>query len=471
MSRFGHHEPALKARSKRTFSVWCDDHLVAWKDIRSGKIQLQPGEDCILVDQAKYSTNIGSILRHMPIFGGQVLFITNSSSSASRLHLDPEKRYQQQSKDANPPGTSSTAGNGNECETQQQIFQQLDAGGNVEAMQFAQKLRTYPEGSGLFGYTKKFAKDCLRISMAYTRASFYPKLCVDADLFEVLDFFKNPPPQCFVGCQETKNVPYFSSLVLENVEAFYEAMTESDESNQDAQQPKCNLTSTSSSDTAANTNIAAATIENTTDAKTKITETETEDTKKVAQIHSIWDCPILGDWTTPVLFVFGGESAGVPASAMRLCDGGAFVPSCLTFAVGPSHQRPRFQTVEEAAAAESCSSPAAIELFTGAATMEKAASQQPEGEGGAEGGQERDGDERDGVLEISLESVGEHNKHTCNLSSTAAVVMAERMRRKVQAGPIFGLGVDAAETEKQGQGARGKRVVVARGVRGCVLNS
>jgi hypothetical protein len=37
------------------------------------------------------------------------------------------------------------------------------------------KLRTFPPGSGRTGYTKKFAKDCLRISMAYTRY-YYPTI-------------------------------------------------------------------------------------------------------------------------------------------------------------------------------------------------------------------------------------------------------------------------------------------------------
>ena len=48
------------SRAQRTFSVWCDEHLVAWEDLKTGKVKLKRDEDCLLVDQAKYATNVGS---------------------------------------------------------------------------------------------------------------------------------------------------------------------------------------------------------------------------------------------------------------------------------------------------------------------------------------------------------------------------------------------------------------------------
>lgn len=52
---------------------------ISWSDIESDRYQLRPGEDVIVMDRVTYAGNVGSVLRHMPIFGAQVLFLTNST--------------------------------------------------------------------------------------------------------------------------------------------------------------------------------------------------------------------------------------------------------------------------------------------------------------------------------------------------------------------------------------------------------
>eukprot|EP00747_Dinoflagellata_sp_TGD_P218129 gnl/TRDRNA2_/TRDRNA2_90430_c0_seq2.p1 gnl/TRDRNA2_/TRDRNA2_90430_c0~~gnl/TRDRNA2_/TRDRNA2_90430_c0_seq2.p1 ORF type:complete len:257 (-),score=16.46 gnl/TRDRNA2_/TRDRNA2_90430_c0_seq2:116-850(-) len=122
--------PRCIASRRRGFSSWVREFVVLWEDVvKSNGHSLAPAldrKDCLVLDQAMYSPNVGGVLRHMPMFGFQMLFLTNSSWPCA----------------ANSKSISRFS--------------------STEAR-----------------YTGKFAKECLRMSMAVRRQKFVARLCID----------------------------------------------------------------------------------------------------------------------------------------------------------------------------------------------------------------------------------------------------------------------------------------------------
>ena len=99
-----------------------------FRDFLNKTLSLDPFEDVVVVDRAKYSGNVGSILRHMPIFAGSTLFLTHEESEGGAS--------------SNPP------------------------------------------------YTRHFLKETLRVGMAFSHQAVPNRLCIGGTLEEVLGFLR-----------------------------------------------------------------------------------------------------------------------------------------------------------------------------------------------------------------------------------------------------------------------------------------
>ncbi|CAE8644876.1 unnamed protein product, partial [Polarella glacialis] len=70
-----------------------DGHRLSWSDLESGRYELLPDADVVIIDRVTYAGNVGSVLRHMPVFGAQVIFLTHSTHDPSSPYPSYPRKF------------------------------------------------------------------------------------------------------------------------------------------------------------------------------------------------------------------------------------------------------------------------------------------------------------------------------------------------------------------------------------------
>lgn len=272
---------------KKSYNEFVREQRIPFSDYVSGKRTLNSIDDVIVIDRAKYAGNVGSILRHMPILGGQVLFLTDSSTDSPNL-----------------PGNKSDANT--------------------------------PR------YGRNFVKEVLRVSMAFTRTEFPTTLCIASSLLEVVEFLKTRGR--------------FRMVSFENREVFEEI------------------------NTGARARLSRL--------RENYHNEQNSVYNSIVDFDSLYNSPLIGDFSQRMALVFGGESGGLPAEVIKKCQHGIYIPSLLdNYENGSSNKVNDIIEVEETA------SNVAIPAISGTEILEKA--------------------------------------YTYNLSIAVTIVLSERMRRRM----------------------------------------
>ncbi|CAD7940852.1 unnamed protein product [Amoebophrya sp. A25] len=330
-------------------------------DFLEGRETLSLDDDVVVMDRVKYAPNAGTVLRHMPLFAGQALFLTHSHGEGDNGCSSRASR------------TLSTSAS---CTSSAVLAEEEVKGCTVTSAASTSTTRALASSS----YSRPFVKEVLRMSMAFVhekgaeREQQHPhpasvksssnskqKLCADGDLFQVLRYLKSRG---------------FFLLAIENEEVFEELNTGN-------RRPLSRLQETYR---------ANDPVEHGEHERQHLNIFSTPSSPR-QQRHLPYASlylehnPLL-QTKKAVAFIFGGENGGLSKEALRLCDGGVFIPTRLK------------RATTNLPSSSTCRATSEVEVSSVEEPPTTTLQPRP-------------------------------RSHTCNLSIATSVVLSERFRRKM----------------------------------------
>jgi len=377
-----------------------------YTDILSGRVDhlfsaSSQVRDVILIDRPKYAPNAGSILRHLPFFGGAALFITDSS-------LSSEQSYQSS-----------------------------------------------------YTFHKKFVKEILRYAVAFTRPRCEALLILGGRWRDVFEFLRSKNYR-IVGFENAEVFKEFNDGIASRHRLSRLRETFVVDSSQDSSAAVANVTEDHKHAT------AAKILDHDGADHTAVDAADHAATKTIpyASIYAARDSPLrwnpaIADDSRPLCLVFGGESGGLPAEALRECDEGGFIPSLLD---SSSMESGCSNDVEKARGLDGEMMEENINTMRNSGEEgAKRVKQQPplkaqeqDASSGHLAGGAGDGDETGGRREGGRQRLRE-KAQTCNLAVAANVVLAERFRRRFCVPSPHSADGEAKEMPRIGELADSKR--------------